>query len=165
MRGRGRCCQRCCQLTSAAVCRWLACLARDDRRAGEDRRGPEASNEEPNTERELPDGLGRCQCDGKSRGYVPGPQQHTDAREGQRATDEADHHQRPRKQSGSPHQVTQKNPVPEPGAELRAEKGGLVMYGEQSTGDVNQSAAVACGGRQDPGAGPRSTSGSRRRPE
>ena len=36
-------------------------------------------------------------------------------------------------------------PVPEPGAELRAEKGGLVMYGKQSTGDVNKSPAVVCG--------------------
>src|SRR5215211_8110161 len=129
-----------------AVWRGLARLARDYRRTGEDRRGPEASNEEPNTERELPDGLGRCECDGKSRGCVPGPQQHTDTREkGQRTTDEADHHQRPRKQSGSPHQVAQKNPVAEPGAELRAEKGGLIMYGKQSTGDVNKSPAVVCG--------------------
>jgi hypothetical protein len=38
-----------------------------------------------------------------------------------------------------------KNPVPEPGAELRAEKGGLVMDGEQSTGDVNSRPTVVCG--------------------
>jgi hypothetical protein len=36
-----------------------------------------------------------------------------------------------------PDQVAQKHPVPEHGAELRAEKGGSVMYGEQSTGEVN----------------------------
>ena len=34
------------------------------------------------------------------------------------------------------------NPVPEPGTELEAEKGGWVMYGEPSAGDVSKSPAV-----------------------
>ncbi len=86
--------------------------------------------------REVPRGCRGC----------PRPQQHTDPRDkGQQTTSEADHHQRLRKQSGSPHQVAQKSPIPEPGAELRAEKGGLVMYGEQSMHDVSESPAVVCG--------------------
>ena len=64
---------------------------------------------------------GAVSATGSAEADAPGPQQHADSREkGQRTTDEADHHQRPRKQSGSPHQVAQKNPVPRPGAELRA---------------------------------------------
>jgi hypothetical protein len=54
------------------------------------------------------------------------------------------YHHRPRQQSGSPHQVAQKNPVPEPGAKLRPERGGLVTHGEQSTGNVKRP-GVGCG--------------------
>ena len=75
---------------------------------------------------------GAVECDRKSRGCVPGPPKHADTCDkGQRPADEADHHQGPRKLSGSPHQVAQKNPISERSAELRTEKAGLVMHGEQ----------------------------------
>ena len=73
--------------------------------------------------------------------------------------DEADHHHGPREQSGSPHQVAEEDPIAEPGAELWAEKGGLVMHGEQPPGNVNESPIGASGPGEGLGAGSRPTSG------
>ena len=44
-----------------------------DRFAGENRRRSEASNEQPNTQREFPDDLEHCECGERSGGVVPGP--------------------------------------------------------------------------------------------
>jgi hypothetical protein len=63
--------ERCARLAPCADVRTLG--GDRGRLAGENRRRSEASNEQPNTQREFPDDLKHRECDKSSGGVVPGP--------------------------------------------------------------------------------------------
>ena len=147
MRGRLRCCQRCCQLTSAARDGGgqlvLLGTTGGPVRIGEGRK-PLKRSQTLSENSQMASGA--VSATGSPEVVSPAPNSTPiPARRANGPPMRPIEHQRPRKQSGSPHQVAQKNPVPEPGAELRAEKGGLVMDGEESTANVNKSPTGASG--------------------
>ncbi|HET6625668.1 MAG TPA: zinc-binding dehydrogenase [Nocardioidaceae bacterium] len=107
--------------------------------SGEDGRGPEAPDQQVDAQGELPDDLRSGQDEQGGRRVVPAPEKHPDASDQREWTaDEPEQGHRPGDKPGAPHEITEQDPVPEAGAELRPEEECLVMERDQRLPDIDE---------------------------